>query len=201
MEPAMWSAMIGASAALLGVWGTQWLTTRRESHRDKLRWAQERQQRELDAHKAAFTEALLAHNRWYAHALAMVMHLDDHTWRRPSQDNLPDLEAAAANGLVAVELTCSEEAIHATQIAHSTVMNISFTVGLAAKTPDYGQRDEFGLQSSVRERLHEASETMKELRRVYRLELANLSAEPLMAATVASSRRKRLTRKSDPQPS
>lgn len=197
----MWSAMIAASAALLGVWGTQWLTTRRESHRDRLRWAQERQQRELDAHKAAFTEALVSLNRWYADALAMVMHLDDDTWRIPIRDSLPDLESAAANGLVAVELTCSEEAIHATQIAHSTVMNISFTAGLKAKAVGQGQRVEFGLESSATERLREASEAMKELRRVYRLELANLSAEPLMAARVASSRWKRLTRKSDPQPS
>lgn len=176
---ALWPALIGAGSALFGVWVTQWLTNRREFQRDQLRWAQERQQRELDAHKTAFTEALLALNRWHAHALAMVMHLDSDTWRRPDQDDLPDLEAAAANGLVAVELTCSEKAIHATQIAHSTVMNISFTVGLAAKTPEYGQRDEFGLQSSVRERLHEASEAMKELRRMYKAELARLATGPV----------------------
>lgn len=197
----LWAAVLGVIGTLVGVWLTQRATTKREANRDALRWAQERQQRELDSHKAAFTEALSALNRWFADATAMVMHLDDRTWPRPNQGNLPDLESAAANGLVAVELACSEEAIHVTQIAHGAVMNISFIARRALETKDQGEPVEFGLQSSVTERLHEASEAMKELRRVYRLELANLSAEPLATTGVTSSRRKRLTRKAGAQPS
>lgn len=195
----VWAAVLGVIGTLVTAWVTQWLTTRREAKRDALRWAQERQQRELDAHRAAFTEALSALNRWFDHATAMVMHLDDDAWRRPNRNDLPALESAAANGLVAVELVCSDEVIHVTQIAHGAIMNINFIADRAASLAAQGEPVEFGMKSSVTERLHEASEAMKELRKVYRAELVKLTAEPVVSAELPKLDRKRFRRRSGSQ--
>lgn len=56
----MWTAIIGVLGTLGAALGTQWFTNRREFSRDQLKWAQERQQRVLDAQTAAFSEALSA---------------------------------------------------------------------------------------------------------------------------------------------
>jgi hypothetical protein len=191
--------LIGASAALLGVWGTQWLTTRRESHRDRLRWAQERQQRELDSQKAAFAESLLAFDKWHSESFALALHLNASAFRAGNADRFPALEEAARSGLVAVDLVCSDEAIEATHRAFRAVSSLSFAVSLAVGSAQHDGQAEEGLRHQANAFASQAADAMVEMRKVYRAELAKQSGEPLVMVEGTKPRRKRLTREADPQ--
>ena len=175
----VWSALIGALAALIVAWVTQALTNRREFQRDQLKWAQERQQRELDGQKAALSESLLGLDKWHTEAYALSMHFRHSALRKGDADRFPELEEAARSGVVGVELVCSEEVIEATRQAMSAVWSMSFAARLAANSAEDGKVED-RLRHQAGEMGSRASETMTELRKVYRTELAKLAAEPVV---------------------
>jgi hypothetical protein len=179
MSP-VWSALIGAVAALVGVWVTQALTNRREFQRDQLKWAQERQQRELDSQKVAFAEFLLALDKWHTEVYSLSMHLLNNVFRRGDVDKFPQLEETARGGLVAVQLLCSEEAIEVTYAAFSEVFAMSFAAKLAADSAQDGRADADNWRRQVNEFGSKAHDKIIELRKVYRAELAGLVAEPVV---------------------
>ncbi|MEU0883976.1 hypothetical protein ABZ345_35720 [Lentzea sp. NPDC005914] len=176
----LWSALIGALAALIGVWVTQALTNQREFQRDQLKWSQERQQRELDSQRAAFAACLLAFDKWHTEAYVLSMHLLNSAFRRGDASKFPELEEASRSGLVAVELVCSDEAIEATRKALSAVFGMSFAVKMVDSSARHDGKVDDGLRHQANEAASRATDAMADLRKVYRTELAKLTAEPVV---------------------
>lgn len=176
----VWVAVLGIVGTLAAAVLTQILTNQREFQRDQLKWAQERQQRELDVQKAALSESLLALDRWHTEAYALSMHLVSGVLRKGDANKFPELEQAARSGVVGVELVCSDEAIEATRKAMSAVYGMSLAVTLAANSAQNEGKVEDGLRYQADEMGSMAFKAMAKLRKVYRVELAKLAAEPVV---------------------
>jgi hypothetical protein len=175
----VWSALIGAVAALVGVWVTQWLTNRREFQRDQLKWAQERQQRELDSQKAAMTEAMLAHTVWLAEISDLISHLKDPRQPKPDLDRLADRENEALRSFVVVELVVSDDVAEAARDALFRLAVLHRDVWKALAEVEARRIDDPGF-SHTELNLTGTYKLMWSMASQYRSELARLSVEPVV---------------------
>ncbi|MFJ8964929.1 hypothetical protein ACIRG5_36620 [Lentzea sp. NPDC102401] len=187
----VWSALIGASAALISVWVTQWLTNRREFRRDQLKWAQERQQRQFDLQKAAFIEALTVLNEWHRTLRGVVMWVTFPEEPRPSVIAYSEHMAHANSALTTVELVCSDAADDVTKKALVTLTHFHYRAWEAARETEMTRAIEPGWCPDPPVDVTQVQTAMAQLRDVYRTELAGLAAEPV-ALPMKSRERLRL---------
>ncbi|MFD5829992.1 hypothetical protein [Lentzea sp. NPDC060358] len=172
---ALWPALIGAGSALVVAWVTQWLTNRREFQRDQLRWAQERQQRELDAQKTALVASLTALHKWHSAMTAVNLYLGD-PYEHPGDTKvLPSLEMEARHSLAAVQLVCNEEVVRATVAAIKSLELMNYNLRVALDHFDYMQGAH---QSSIGTDKYDRD--MNRVADVYRTDLSKLGTEPVV---------------------
>jgi hypothetical protein len=194
MVPLWVTITLGAFALvgpLVSAWVTQWLTTRREANRDALRWAQERQQRELDSQKTALSTSLTALHKWHNGLTAVNLYLGDPYERKATLKDVAELEMEARHAYAEVRLLCSNAADLATLKALNELFKMNHKLRYAVEHFEYTQGAH---ESRIESRPYDGA--MRDIADVYREELAKLSAEPV---EVPRTRRKRLKRGSDPQ--
>lgn len=184
----VWPALIGAIAALASVWVTQALTNRREVQRDQLKWAQERQQRELDVQKAAFVEARIALNDWHRALRTAVLWVSFPLEPKPNVVAFSDHLSRANSGLTTVELVCSESAIKATYDAVAALTMLHHTTTAAARETEMNRSATLDWCTSTPPDTTQTREAMVRLLSVYRVELAKLSTEPVVLTKIPRKR-------------
>jgi len=174
----VWAAVLGVIGTLAGVWVTQVATTRREVSRDVLRWAQERQQREFDTQKAAFSEALLALNKWHYSLRDLAAHVGFPELPKPNMETFPELKDRAEHSYTAIDLFCSDAAASMTKDALASLSALSLRIHEAAANAET-IRDPITGRTGAYLGSQGTSDVLNRLRDVYRAELADMSALPL----------------------
>ncbi|MEU3647958.1 hypothetical protein AB0E59_31540 [Lentzea sp. NPDC034063] len=175
----VWSALIGALAALIGVWVTQWLTNRREFQRDQLKWAQERQQRQFDLQKTAFTEALTVLNEWHRTLRDVVLWVTFPEEPRPRVIAFSEHMAQANSALTTVELVCSDAADEVTKKALVALTHFHHRAWEAARETEMTRAIGPAWCPGPPVDTTQVQIAMSQLRDVYRAELAGLATEPV----------------------
>jgi hypothetical protein len=175
----LWAAVLGVIGTLAGVGMAQRATTKREANRDALRWAQERQQRELDTRTAAFKEALLALNKWYFALADLASHVGFPELRMPDLQAFPELEAQSEHSYVAIELFCSDEAADLTRDVLASLSALSLRLHDAGKEAEMNRSVDPGWRTTANLSTKHTRDLLKRLRDVYRSELTNVAAAPL----------------------
>lgn len=171
----VWVAVLGIVGTLAAAVLTQVLTNRREFQRDQLRWAQERQQRELDGQKAALLAALTALHKWHSALTAVNLYLDDPYERAAETRVLPGLATEAIDALGSVRLICSDRSINATAAALKSLDLMNYNLRMALEHFSHsGGAHESGIETD------EYDQAMTHVAEVYRVELAKLAAEPVV---------------------
>lgn len=192
----VWSALIGALAALIGVWVTQALTNRREFRRDQLRWAQERQQRQVDLQRTVFLEALTVLNGWHRSLRAVALWLEFPDEAKPDAIMLDEHLERANSELTAVELVCSDAATLATRHAVSALSRFYYQAYEAARETEIKRASVRNWCVSPPIDISYVRNAMSKLHEVYRAELAKLDDEPVVLPRESRSRLRLPWRKS-----
>jgi hypothetical protein len=191
-----WVALVVAG---LGVFGTlaaavltQVLTNRRESQRDQLKWAQERQQRELDVQKAAFAEARTVLNDWHRALRTVVLWVGCPEAPKPEVVAFSEHLKQANSGLTTVELVCSQAAVKATHDAVVALTLLHHTATTAARETEMNRSVTPDWRVGTPPDTTQVTGSLGQLLTAYRAELTKLSTMPI-SPPQASHKRFRLS--------
>ena len=184
----VWVAVLGIVGTLVAAVLTQILTNRREFQRDQLKWAQERQQRELDVQKVAFVEARIALNDWNLALQSVVLWVSFPLEPKPELVDFSAHLAQANGGLATVELVCSEAAITAMHDAVGALTQLHLRALEAARETEMNRSVVADWCTSTPPDVSQVRDTLARLLAVCRADLAKLSNAPVVTPEFSRKR-------------